>query len=124
MYGLGGQTRRHLHPPQTQHRIQKESGAFLDGHCAANNTAFIYQGCYAHGHDPDVCPITAKIKNQKWKARQPQLLRRTQLRAAYIRDQGFNLVEKWECCYNGQEQLGASLEGVAHTDYLPPFCKR
>ncbi len=97
---------------------------FLDGYCAANNTAFEYQGCYAHGHDPDVCPITAKIQNQKWKARQPQLLRRTQLRAAYIKDQGFNLVEKWECCYNRQEQLAASLEGVAHTDYLPPFCKR
>ncbi len=97
---------------------------FLDGYCESNRVALEYFGCYAHGHDLAVCPITGKIKNESWKARQPQLLRRTEPRSAFIRDWGFQLVEKWECSYNKQGQLAASLEGVAHTDYLPPCCKR
>ncbi len=96
---------------------------FLDGYCQSNHTAYEYFGCYAHGHDPAVCPITAKIKNDSWQARQPQLLKRTELRSAFIRDRGFQLVEKWECGYDKWEQLAASLEDVSHTDYLPPCCK-
>ncbi len=97
---------------------------FLDGYCQSNHTAYEYFGCYVHGHDLAVGPITAKIKNDSWKARQPQLLKRTELRSAFIRDRGFQLVEKWECSYNKQEQFATSLEDVSHTDYLPPCCKR
>ena len=102
---------------------EKRVGKYsLDGYCEETHTAYEYQGCYWHGknlyvyysiHDnvkytcPFVfllgCPKCYPVRN----TRNPgadnkpmeELYKNTQEKIKYLKDQGFEVVEKWGCAF-------------------------
>jgi G:T-mismatch repair DNA endonuclease (very short patch repair protein) len=68
----------------------------VDGFCIDTNTIFEFQVCIWHGHrcwmtkkHYGVHPVNGKSLGD--------LYQRTQDRIQYIKDQGYNVVEMWEC---------------------------
>ena len=67
----------------------------VDGFHGPSRTVFQFHGCWWHGHD---CNLTkGKEMNEKRKKPMKELLKQTKANSKYIRDQGYNLVEMWEC---------------------------
>ena len=73
-----------------------------------------------HGHD---CITTQKIKSEKWRSKQAQLLERTRQRTEYLESKGYTVTEKWECDYLENDMSDVNLSGVTDR-YLPPFSRR
>jgi G:T-mismatch repair DNA endonuclease (very short patch repair protein) len=68
----------------------------VDGFCRDTNTVYEFQGCIWHGHrcwmtkkHNGVNPVNGKSLDD--------LYQRTQDKIQYIKDQGYNVVEMWEC---------------------------
>ena len=69
----------------------------VDGFCATTNTVYQFQGCYYHGHN---CKLTnGKTWNQTRRCSMADLRQETEDISAYIRDEGFNLIEIYECAW-------------------------
>ena len=102
---------------------EKRVGPYLvDGYDPRNGVIYEFNGCFYHGHDPNICPITSKIQAESWKARQPKLLTRTQNRLEYLRESGYTVVDLWECDYNQKCKYRVKRLGIAEK-FLPPFSK-
>ena len=91
----------------------------LDGYCEETHTAYEYQGCYWHGKNPHVyyaihdnvlnvflflgCPecypkrdtLNPGADNKPME----ELYHNTQRKIKYLKDQGFEVVEKWGCTF-------------------------
>ena len=67
----------------------------VDGFHGPSQTVFQFHGCWWHGHN---CYLTkGKEINEKRKKPMAELREETTANSKYIRDQGYNLVEMWEC---------------------------
>ena len=93
---------------------------YLDGYCEETHTAYEYQGCYWHGKDFFVrcggvthlymlclcflgCPECYKDRDTKNPGADnkpmEQLYQDTQTKVKYLKDRGFEVVEKWGCAF-------------------------
>ena len=67
----------------------------VDGFHGPSQTVFQFHGCWWHGRN---CYLTkGKEINEKRKKPMVELREETTTNSKYIRDQGYNLVEMWEC---------------------------
>ncbi len=85
-----------------QHKLnygsEKRVGKYVvDGWDSNTNTIYQFQGCYFHGH---LCHLTRKVTNESWIEEQPEKLKKTRDTTSYLREQGYNVVEKWECDFD------------------------
>ena len=101
---------------------EKRVGIYsLDGYCEETHTAYEYQGCYWHGKNPHVyysihdnvkykclfpflgCPECYKKRDtlNPGADNKPmeELYKNTQRKIKYLKDQGFEVVEKWGCAF-------------------------
>ena len=101
---------------------EKRVGRFLsDGYDPITNTLYMYHGCWYHGHDPKICPLTTKVTNKKWLKRQKHIYQRTLDISNYMKKQGYNVEEIFECKF--QETLGSKI--TPFTDaYLPKYYQK
>ena len=94
---------------------------YLDGYCEETHTAYEYQGCYWHGKDFFVrcgglpvtpihtmslflgCPECYPERETKNPGADnkpmEQLYQDTQTKVKYLKDRGFEVVEKWGCAF-------------------------
>ena len=92
---------------------------YLDGYCEETHTAYEYQGCYWHGKDYFVmcggvtpytcyvfflgCPECYPNRDEKNPGADhkpmEQLYQDTQKKVKYLKDRGFEVVEKWGCTF-------------------------
>ncbi|CAH3104137.1 unnamed protein product [Porites lobata] len=75
----------------------------VDGFHGPSQTVFQFHGCWWHGHN---CYLTkGKEINEKRKKPMAELREETTANSKYIRDQGYNLVEMWECQWRRMKKL-------------------
>ena len=66
----------------------------VDGFNVETQTVYQFHGCYWHGHD---CALNrGKDYNEKHKKPMAKLLEETRANTEYIRNKGYNVVERWE----------------------------
>ena len=111
-----------IHMQHARNGGEKRVGPYyLDGYCEETHTAYEYQGCYWHGKNPHVyysihdnvkykclfpflgCPECYKKRNERNPGADnkpmEELYNQTQTKIKYLRDQGFEVVEKWGCAF-------------------------
>ena len=66
----------------------------VDGFCKDTNTAYEFQGCFWHGCEKCYTENTINPWNQ---IEMGELKKRTQVKKQKIKDQGYNLIEIYEC---------------------------
>ena len=67
----------------------------VDGFCQSTHTVYQFHGCYWHGHS---CKLTSgKEVNEKRGKTYAELQEETQKSSEYIKAEGYNLVEIYEC---------------------------
>ena len=66
----------------------------VDGYDEANKRVFQFHGCYTHGH---LCEATKNVKDAEWHASREERYERTNQTTKFIKEQGFEVVEIWEC---------------------------
>ncbi|KAL9961203.1 hypothetical protein ACROYT_G030104 [Oculina patagonica] len=67
----------------------------VDGFHGPTKSVFQFHGCYWHGHD---CNLNeGKEFNEKRKKAMSELREETEANSKYIEEQGYNLVQIWEC---------------------------
>ena len=121
---------------------------YLDGYCEETHTAYEYQGCYWHGKDffCEVwkgvlhlihtmslffflgCPECYKKRNTQNPGADnkpmEQLYQDTQTKVKYLKDQGFEVVEKWGCAFMKElkqdEELKQFVKDHGFVDPLQP----
>ena len=118
---------------------------YLDGYCEETHTAYEYQGCYWHGKDFFVkCGSVTSIHDMslfllgcpecypKRDTKNPgadnksmeQLYQDTQKKVKYLKDQGFEVVEKWGCAFKKElkqdEGMKQFMEDQGFVDPLQP----
>jgi G:T-mismatch repair DNA endonuclease (very short patch repair protein) len=80
---------------------------------------FILIGCYWHGHN---CHLNeGKEVNEKRDKPMKKLIEETQRNSGYIRRQGFNLVECWECEWREMKKRNSGLQRSIATQTSPTF---
>ncbi|KAJ8311825.1 hypothetical protein KUTeg_010638 [Tegillarca granosa] len=76
---------------------EKRVGKYpVDGYDVTKNTIYQFHGCYYHGHS---CPVTRDIKDEKWLKTREQKFTKTQATTRYLQQQGYKVIELWECQY-------------------------
>ncbi len=103
---------------QIKHKLNEgreyRIGPFVvDGICLETNTVFAFYGCLFYMHNPEICPVTAKLKDKKSAAKFAKARDRTRKRAVYLRSKGYEVVDHWECPDPGD---------LSSKSYLPPSC--
>ena len=119
---------------------------YLDGYCEETHTAYEYQGCYWHGKDYFVgrggvtpytcyvfcfflgCPKCYPNRDEKNPGADhkpmEQLYQDTQKKVKYLRDQGFEVVEKWGCTFKKElkqdEEMKQFVKDHGFVDPLQP----
>jgi len=68
-----------------------------DGYCKETNTIYEFDGCYWHGHE---CKYHPEKINSVSKKTFGELYEKTLKRHIFITQQGYNLVQIWECDFN------------------------
>lgn len=68
----------------------------VDGYCKETKTVYEFQGCLWHGHDCKKTKQHNGIHPKSGKSFQ-ELRKSTQNKIDYIREQGYTVVELWEC---------------------------
>ena len=66
----------------------------VDGYDKANKRVFQFHGCYIHGYFYEA---TKNVKDAEWHANREARYERTNQTTKYIEEQGFEVVEIWEC---------------------------
>ena len=122
---------------------------YLDGYCEETHTAYEYQGCYWHGKDA-FCEVWRErcytytynvfcfflgcpecYKNDRNKKNpgsnnkpMEQLYQDTQKKVKYLKDQGFEVVEKWGCSFKKElkqdEEMKQFMKDHGFVDPLQP----
>ena len=90
----------------------------VDGFCQETNTVFQFQGCYYHGHN---CHLNKTDYNQVRKAGFETLRQETERNSAYIRNQGYNLVEMRECQWEAKQADDPHLRQFLNSNRMPHF---
>ena len=119
---------------------------YLDGYCEETHTAYEYQGCYWHGkdsffvrcggvtsiHDMSLFLLGCPECYPKRDTKNPgadnkpmeQLYQDTQKKVKYLRDQGFEVVEKWGCAFKKElkqdEEMKQFMKDYGFVDPLQP----
>ncbi|XP_038067357.1 uncharacterized protein LOC119737233 [Patiria miniata] len=88
----------------------------VDGYCSDTNTVYQFHGCYWHGHP---CHLNPNEFNKVRKVSIDDLRRQTEETSAYIRQQGYNLVEMWECEWRQLQATDQTVESFLQTSRLP-----
>ena len=111
---------------------EKRVGRYsLDGYCEETHTAYEYQGCYWHGKNPHVyysihdnvkykclfflgCPECYPKRNtlNPGADNKPmeKLYEDTQRKIKYLKDRGFEVVEKWGCAFKKELKQNEELK--------------
>jgi len=77
------------------HGSEKRVGKYLvDGWDPNTNTIYQYQGCFVHDHQ---CDVTANVKDPCWREERDKKFKKTLETTAYLQEQGYKVIEKWEC---------------------------
>ncbi len=99
----------------------------LDGFTAAQNglkpVAYEFAGCFFHGHEPETCPITAKITDQNWLASQKSKLEALRTKQEYLEKNGYQFVLKWECSYRQMLKTNPELRSFVSQQYDNRYMK-
>ena len=91
----------------------------VDGIHSPSQTVFQFHGCWWHGHD---CHLTkGKEINEKRKRPMKQLLKETKANSKYIRDQGYELVEMWECDWRRLKKTSSQVQQFLNTKFRRPL---
>ncbi|XP_071797162.1 uncharacterized protein [Asterias amurensis] len=93
----------------------------VDGYCKETNTVFQFHGCYWHGHP---CHLNPNEFNKVRQASRDELRRQTEDTSAYIRQQGYKLIELWECDWREIQTTDHTVRGFLRTIRLPHFKKK
>ena len=91
----------------------------VDGIHSPSQTVFQFHGCWWHGHD---CHLTkGKEINEKRKRPMKELLKETKANSKYIRDQGYELVEMWECDWRRLKKTSSQVQQFLNTKFRRPL---
>jgi len=86
---------------------EKRIGPYLvDGFDNTTNTVFQYHGCFYHSHH---CLLFNSAKNPKERDRFLLRQQRTKAATSYIREQGYKVVEIYECVFSEMKAKNANL---------------
>ncbi|CAG2210268.1 unnamed protein product [Mytilus edulis] len=97
------------------HGSEKRVGKYLvDGWDSSTNTIYQFHGFYLHGHQ---CDVTANIKDQRWIENREHKLKKTFDTTNYLKSQGYNVVEMWECDFQKKPQVHAIITKGRPTFY-------
>ena len=126
---------------------EKRVGKYsLDGYCEETHTAYEYQGCYWHGKDTFCqvwrvvlhlihamlfflgCPECYTNRDEKNpganKKPMGELYQDTKTKVKYLKDQGFEVVEKWGCAFMKElkqnEEMKQFMKDHGFVDPLQP----
>ena len=121
-----------IHMQHDRNGGEKRVGRYsLDGYCEETHTAYEYQGCYWHGKNPHVyysihdnvkykclfvlgCPECYPKRNtlNPGADNKPmeKLYEDTQRKIKYLKDRGFEVVEKWGCAFKKELKQDAELK--------------
>ena len=125
---------------------EKRVGRYsLDGYCEETHTAYEYQGCYWHGKNPTYaisiqdnvlnaffcflgCPECYPKRDTKNRGvdnmPMEELYKNTQRKIKWLKDQGYEVVEKWGCAFKKEmehdEELKQFVKDRGFVDPLQP----
>ncbi len=89
----------------------------VDGYCDTTKTVYQFHGCYFHGHQ---CHLTHnKEYNDKRKCSMEELRKETAATSAYIRKEGFRLVEMYECAWRKQMASNPQVKAFVADRQMP-----
>ena len=93
----------------------------VDGFCRESNTVYQFHGCYFHGHQ---CVLNKKDYNVTKGCSMTDLRQQTAEISAYIRSEGYNLVEIYECEWMARVKTDQGVQSFIHTRQRPLRKKR
>ena len=120
---------------------------YLDGYCEETHTAYEYQGCYWHGKGfflgversvtlytyyvslfflgcPECYPMRNTMNPGANNKTMEQLYQDTQKKVRYLKDRGFEVVEKWGCAFKKElkqdEEMRQFMEDHGFIEPLQP----
>jgi hypothetical protein len=113
----------HIHHKLNSGEEKRVGPYLLDGYVnGPEKIAYEFYGCWYHGHG-DACPLfRGRNLSDKNRKLMKERLERTQKRAQYLRDQGYEVISVWECDYEENHSMNAVLSGIPDS-YLPPFSR-
>ena len=128
---------------------EKRVGRYsLDGYCEETHTAYEYQGCYWHGknlhvyysiHDnvkyihvslfllgcPECYPMRNTLNPGADNKPMEELYKNTQEKIKYLKDRGFEVVEKWGCAFKKELKQDEELKQfVKDHEFIEPLQPR
>ena len=91
----------------------------VDGFHGPSQTVFQFHGCWWHGHN---CYLTKEKEiNEKRKKPMAELREETTANSKYIRDQGYNLVEMWECQWRRMKKTYSAVQYFMNRKFHRPL---
>ena len=93
----------------------------VDGFCAETNTVFQFHGCFWHGHQ---CSINTDEYNPVRKMSMEDLRQQTTQTSVYIRQQGYELIEMWECEWRHIQATDPDARQFIESHRLPHYHRK
>ena len=91
----------------------------VDGFHGPSQTVFQFHGCWWHGHD---CHLTeGKEMNEKRKRPMKELLAETKANSKYIEEQGYQLIEVFECQWRRLKKTNSQVQHFLSTKFQRPL---
>ena len=94
----------------------------VDGFIRENNSIMQFHGCNWHSHS---CWLTKSVKDEKWHKNRQQKYEKTLETTAFLRSEGFNVIEIWECEIRNQMRNDSNLKAFVESrlPLTPNDCK-
>ena len=91
----------------------------VDGFHGRSQTVFQFHGCWWHGHD---CHLTeGNEMNEKRKRPMKELLAETKANSKYIKEQGYQLIEVFECQWRRLKKTNSQVQHFLSTKFQRPL---
>ena len=91
----------------------------VDGFHGPSQTVFQFHGCWWHGH---ICHLTkGKEMNEKRKRPMAELREETKETSKYIKDQGYHLVEIYECQWRRIKKTNSQVQQFLNSKFNRPL---
>ena len=91
----------------------------VDGFHGPSQTVFQFHGCWWHGH---ICHLTkGKEMNEKRKRPMAELREETKETSTYIKDQGYHLVEIYECQWRRIKKTNSQVQQFLNSKFNRPL---
>ena len=91
----------------------------VNGFHGPSQTVFQFHGCWWHGHN---CYLTKEKEiNEKRKKPMAELREETTANSKYVRDQGYNLVEMWECQWRRMKKTNSAVQYFMNRKFHRPL---